>query len=326
MRPHATLLAVALTACTTRTEAPQRVSAVETLPARFVESSIEEVVEPARVESNANAAAPSVADAGDTALDPGKLGVLGSLDSKEVGGVGGLMAALPQATCLVHPRGLRHLVDPSALIDGARAVYGDDELARHYGTPLPVPAARVQPSHDGLCIPFGGTTLRLIDTPGHARHHHGVWDGHTRTWFAGDTFGVSYRECDGPRGPWALPTTSPVQFEPDALVGSVQRLLDAGPERICVTHYGALGPGAALQRIGASLQDDVRRHAALGRSLRDAPDRHDRLRAGVRALLLDSARRQGVPLADDALAALLATDIELNALGLGAWLDRGPPR
>jgi glyoxylase-like metal-dependent hydrolase (beta-lactamase superfamily II) len=38
------------------------------------------------------------------------------------GGVGALMRELPGARALVHPRGVRHMVDPSALWQGALAV------------------------------------------------------------------------------------------------------------------------------------------------------------------------------------------------------------
>ena len=40
------------------------------------------------------------------------------------GGAGQLMQALPQAELLVHPRGARHLIDPTKLWAGATAVYG----------------------------------------------------------------------------------------------------------------------------------------------------------------------------------------------------------
>ena len=65
------------------------------------------------------------------------------------GGVGGLMQALPSAKLLVHPRGLRHLLDPSALYQGALAVYGQEEMDRSYGQLQGVPEARAMASHDG---------------------------------------------------------------------------------------------------------------------------------------------------------------------------------
>ena len=49
------------------------------------------------------------------------------------GGAGLLMANLPNAQALIHPRGARHLVNPLALVEGARAVYGPEEVLRTYG-------------------------------------------------------------------------------------------------------------------------------------------------------------------------------------------------
>ena len=41
------------------------------------------------------------------------------------GGAGQMMQALPNAQAVLHPRGAPHLVDPSKLIAGTIAVYGD---------------------------------------------------------------------------------------------------------------------------------------------------------------------------------------------------------
>ena len=149
------------------------------------------------------------------------------------GGVGALMRELPGAQVLVHPRGARHLIDPSALYEGALAVYGAEEMARSYGELIAVPAGRVQSAADGMTVDLGGSPLRLVDTPGHARHHHCIWDAATRGWFTGDTFGISYPEFTSERGRWIFPTSTPVQFEPEVLRASVQRLLAADPACAC---------------------------------------------------------------------------------------------
>ena len=235
------------------------------------------------------------------------------------GGVGALMRELPRATVLVHPRGLRHLVDPTALYEGALAVYGPEEMARSYGQLVPVPAERVQPSSDGMTLEWSGSTLRLIDTPGHARHHHCIWDEATRGWFTGDTFGIAYPEFDGPQGRWIFPTSTPVQFEPDALRESVQRLLQAEPRCMYLTHFGRV---ADVPRLAAVQFDLLDRTVALSQSLRYAPDRHRRLKDGLLSAYLESLAANGIAVADDTVARLLAVDLELNAQGIAAWLDR----
>ena len=141
------------------------------------------------------------------------------------GGAGEMMRRLPQARLVVHPRGAWHMVDPSKLWAGASAVFGKEFVLRSYGAPVPVDASRVVEATDGFTLELGGRPLRFLDTPGHARHHFCVWDETSRSMFTGDTFGLSYRELASARGAFVLPTTTPVQFEPEALLASIDRLV-----------------------------------------------------------------------------------------------------
>lgn len=233
------------------------------------------------------------------------------------GGAGALMQALPKARLLVHPRGERHMVDPSALIAGASEVYGADEVARAYGTIAPIPKERVVTSHDGMTVQLAGRTLTLLDTPGHAKHHHCIWDERSKSFFTGDTFGLSYREFDTARGPWLLPTTTPVHFDPPVLKASVQRLLSYQPESMFLTHYGRVQDVAAL---GATLLEQIDELVQLALPLRDAPDRHAQLKHALSATYLKRVHAHGCTLADDEVLHLLANDIELNAQGIAVWL------
>ncbi|HEX6363619.1 MAG TPA: MBL fold metallo-hydrolase, partial [Albitalea sp.] len=235
------------------------------------------------------------------------------------GGVGLLMQHLPGARLVVHPRGARHLVDPSRLMASARTVYGDDEVQRAYGDVVGVPAARVVTTHDGMTLDWHGRRFTFIDTPGHARHHHAIWDVQSRGWFTGDTFGLSYREFDTDRGPWLLPTTTPVQFEPERLLASVQRLLDADPQWMYLTHFGPVGRPRAL---GAQFEAQLAQMVALGLAVAGAHDRHAALKRGLETLYLERIRAHGCTMSDAEALDLLAMDVELNAQGMGIWLDK----
>ena len=235
------------------------------------------------------------------------------------GGVGQLMRELPRARALVHPRGVRHIVDPSVLWQGASAVYGPEEMARSYGELLPVPAERVLPTADGMVVHLAERALVFADTPGHARHHHCVWDEASRGWFTGDTFGLSYREFDTGKGPWIVPTATPVQFEPEALVASVQRLLARQPACMYLTHYSRVDD---VPRLGALLLDLLMQLVALGRREQQNPERHEALKRGQLDLFCASLAAHGCTLARERVAELLAIDIELNAQGMAIRLDR----
>lgn len=241
------------------------------------------------------------------------------------GGAGALMAALPAARLLVHPRGARHLINPTVLLGSARSVYGDEEVRRAYGTVVPIEASRVVESADGMTVKLAGRPLLLLDTPGHARHHHCVWDERSQGFFTGDTFGLSYREFDTPQGPWLLPTTSPTQFDPLAMRASIERLLAYQPERMYLTHYGCIGDVAARGRDVLALLDAV---VALGRQVGaqglPAAERQAALVEGLTALYLQRLHAMGSTVSRTQLMALLGMDLELNAQGMAVWLDTPP--
>ena len=237
------------------------------------------------------------------------------------GGAGLLMQELPGATLVVHPRGAPHLIDPQRLMDGARAVYGAEEVARSYGDVIGVPAERVLCTADGFTLDFAGRALTFLDTPGHARHHHCIWDARSRGFFTGDTFGISYREFDTAHGPWVLPTTTPVQFDPEALRRSVERMLTYQPEVMYLTHYG---PVREAPRLAVLLLAQMDAMVALARALPADEARDAALKRGFSDIHHASLRAHGSALGNEQVDALLALDLELNAQGMAVWLDRKP--
>lgn len=235
------------------------------------------------------------------------------------GGAGALMRELPNARMLLHPRGVRHMADPSALQRAVVDIYGAETVARDYGTLVPVDAARITPSEDGMVVMLGQRRLELAHTPGHALHHHCLWDEASRSWFTGDTFGVSYREFDTVRGPWMLLSSTPVQFDPPALRASVQRLLERQPRWVHLTHYGRLGSVATL---GEQLLRAIDTMVELGRATPSGTGREPRLAHSLQRQYEHEARVHGCMLGDTAVAAALEMDIRLNAQGLAIWLER----
>nr|WP_298129422.1 MBL fold metallo-hydrolase [uncultured Pseudoxanthomonas sp.] len=238
------------------------------------------------------------------------------------GGAGLLLQHLPNATLVAHPRAAPHLIYPAKLVEGATAVYGEEEIQRSYGTVQPVPKARVRIVEDGETLMLSGRALQFIDTPGHARHHHCIWDARSRCWFTGDTFGLSYRELDGPQGAFILPTTTPVQFEPVALKASIARMVAYEPDGMYLTHYGRVGD---VPRLAQALYEQIDAMVAIAEACDGRADRHRCLTAGLSALYLERAHALQVPLADEDVLRVLAMDIELNAQGMAVWLDRGRP-
>src|ERR1700746_2431374 len=74
------------------------------------------------------------------------------------GGAGRLMRELPNARAVLHPRGAPHMIDPSRLIAGSRAVYGEARFARLYGELIPLAPDRVH-------VPAAGELLTPSPVP-----------------------------------------------------------------------------------------------------------------------------------------------------------------
>jgi len=235
------------------------------------------------------------------------------------GGAGELIARLPNARALVHPRGARHMIDPSKLWAGASAVYGEAVMEREYGRLRPIPAERVVEADDGHEVDLAGRILRAIHTPGHAKHHIAIHDSRANVCFTGDVFGLSYREFDTANGPFVLPTTSPVQFDPDELHASIERLVALKPAAMYLTHYSRVED---IARLAADLHEQIDAMVNLALAARGNADRHHALVDGLTALYAERARKHGWDGGRAALQQLLQMDIELNAQGLEVWLDR----
>ena len=235
------------------------------------------------------------------------------------GGAGALLRHLPRATLVAHPRGARHLVDPTRLVAGAVAVYGEEAVRRHYGELAPAPEDRVRSIDDGEALSLGREELRFLHTPGHARHHLCVHAPSLGGVFTGDLFGISYDELRTQEGPFVYPTTTPVQFDPEAMEASIRRILDLDPDRLLLTHYGALSEPA---RRAADLLDLMGAFVEAARRAPEGPGRAPHLRRAIDEILWQAYRSMGGPLPIERARAYYGIDVELNAQGLEVWLER----
>ena len=236
------------------------------------------------------------------------------------GGAGLFMSKLPNATLVVHERGARHMADPTKLYAGVEVVYGKDNAKRLYGDLLPISEARIQIGKHGDTLSLGQRTLEILDTPGHARHHISVVDHAAKGIFSGDTFGLSYRELDVDGKAFIFPTTTPVNFEPDAMHTSIELMRSFKPSGIYLTHY------SQVTEVD-KLADDLHRHIdALVDITNKAPGQGDArkqaIQAAMTAYLLKEVRAHGCTLPDAEVKAIFATDLDLNAQGLAYWKEQ----
>lgn len=237
------------------------------------------------------------------------------------GGVGRLMEALGHAQLLVHEKGARHMIDPSKLQQGATAVYGEEEFQRTYGELLPVDERRVTVMKDDSDISLGQRRLHFIDTPGHADHHFCIYDEQTKGWFTGDTFGLAYKELDYDGKPFIIPTTTPVQFDPDKLKHSIQRLISNDPEVMYLTHFGEV---SSPKKLAAQLLDQIDELVQISHKYADLDENMqvEGIYRELMALLLRKLEHHGSQLSLEEQKTILHTDVLLNAKGLYVYNKR----
>jgi glyoxylase-like metal-dependent hydrolase (beta-lactamase superfamily II) len=209
--------------------------------------------EPVLVETGSQSSVPVLLRALDRlGLGPSDLSavVVTHIHLDHAGGVGDVARAFPAATVHVHEKGARHLADPTRLVSSAARVYGEllDSL---YGRLDPTPAERIRVIGDTDVVRVGpDRVLTAIDSPGHAKHHVGLYDSESGILFAGDAVGVRLPDVGVLR-----PSTPPPDFDLDQAVRSLGKFAARRPSGIALAHYGLVDdPLPLLEEAEATLR------------------------------------------------------------------------
>lgn len=232
------------------------------------------------------------------------------------GGAGAMMAAFPEAQLLIHPRGARHMVDPTRLVAGTMEVYGEELFVKLYGEIMAVDEARVRSIEDGETVSLVGRKLEFRHTRGHAEHHFCIWDAVSRGWFSGDMFGISYPWCRSSTDDFVLPSTTPSQFDPETFLASVDLLCSYHPQRLFLTHYGEL---LYTEKKADLLREQIGIYCELARTHANDPSA---LEASLAEQTIQLIRGTGLAGDEAQWRQSLVFDMGLNAQGLLIWLAR----
>ncbi len=235
------------------------------------------------------------------------------------GGAGLLMSKLPNARCVVHPRGAPHMIEPAKLIKGTEGVYGVKRTREMYGEILPIDERRVVVAEDDGWVDLNGRRMQTLFTEGHARHHYCLNDPTSRGVFTGDNFGVSYRELDTQNGEFIYPTSTPASFDPAEAHKSVDRIMACDPKQVYLTHYSRVRD---LDRLAADMHAGIDAYEQMALNCRDADNRGEALEAAMYDYLATRLRAHGFNGDDDAMRSVIQVDVTLNAAGLVSWLQR----
>jgi glyoxylase-like metal-dependent hydrolase (beta-lactamase superfamily II) len=133
------------------------------------------------------------------------------------------------AKIYVHPVGAKHLADPTRLIASARRIY-NEQMETLWGEIQAVSRENIHEIHDGERIKRGGIEIQVIETLGHASHHHSYLVDDLL--FTGDIAGI--RIENGP----VLPPTPPPDINIELWQESIRKMSNLNLQAMYLTHSG----------------------------------------------------------------------------------------
>jgi glyoxylase-like metal-dependent hydrolase (beta-lactamase superfamily II) len=238
------------------------------------------------------------------------------------GGAGLLLEECPDAKVVVHPKGLRHLADPSRLIAGARAVYGE-KFDTLFHPILPIPEDKLIGMYDKDTLTISeDCTLTFYDTPGHANHHFSIYHPKVNGMFTGDTVGIRYSTLIKDGVEFYLPTTSPNQFSPVKMLQSIELCRSLDLDCLFFGHYGmSTNPNEVYKQVSFWIEQFVggaKRGYSTGKTLQEQIE----LTAhGLFQEIADYLHRLGIQ-KDHEVFELLKLDMEVCSMGLIDYLHK----
>ena len=166
--------------------------------------------------------------------------ILTHIHIDHAGGVGTALKEMKKAKVIAHNRARPHLIDPSRLWQASLKTLG--KMAIEFGEIEPVPEHKIIIAIDLMKIDFGpGLIMELYLTPGHAPHHISLFDKASKILIAGEAAGVYTHDTIRP--------ATPPPFKIDEAIASIDRLIKAGPEKICYGHFGCYGNAAEKLKL-----------------------------------------------------------------------------
>jgi len=224
------------------------------------------------------------------------------------GAVGEVALRYPGARVICHPRGLRHLADPTRLVAAAGQVYGD-RLDSLYGGMTSVDRDSLVGAEDMQVLDLGGRKLTLVHSPGHAKHHIAIFDDSTGVLLVGDAVGVKV-----PGGGPLRPAMPPDDFDLDLAIGSLHKFADLKPAQVVLTHFG---PAGEPQEVLHEAEATMRRWCAVAETAFAEDPTVDHIERALLERVFEPAEEPSRQPVVDTLNGFTS-----NAAGMHGWLSR----
>lgn len=154
------------------------------------------------------------------------------------GGGATLLKKYPSSKIYVHPRGVKHIINPERLWNATLNVLKD--AAELYGKPHPADPSKVIGIEDNQVFDLGGVQIKALYTPGHAPHHVSYYVIPDRIMITGDSVGI-YLEG-------ALYPVSIHPYDLECAIRSLERMLEFKPQIVAFAHFGVNNDGEGILR------------------------------------------------------------------------------
>ncbi len=238
------------------------------------------------------------------------------------GGAGLMLRNCPNAKVIVHPKGERHLSNPSRLIAGAKAVYGE-KFSELFDPILPIPADRLISMDDQSQLKISPTcTLKFFDSPGHANHHFSIYYPNGNGMFTGDTVGVFYPQLYRDGIELYLPSTSPNQFDPEKMRHSISMFENMNLDAIYFGHFGkSHSPHEVYRQVRLWLNIFVDAAQLAFKEYTQFNDRVQLTEQIISKKLSEYLTSNGIS-SDHLVYEVLNIDLNVCSMGLIDYLDR----
>ena len=143
------------------------------------------------------------------------------------GGAGLLVKHFPEARVICHPKGVKHMVDPSKLWEGSRQFLG--KVADVYGEIAAVPEKNIGYQNP---VEAGDVVINIFETPGHAPSHLCYQIGNLL--FLGEVAGINYPLDRA----LYLRIATPPPFIYEIYRASLEKAASLDVSHVCFGHYG----------------------------------------------------------------------------------------
>jgi len=131
----------------------------------------------------------------------------------------------------VHPKGIRHLADPTRLWNSAARIYGDEGMSMLWGAMEKIHKEKLFSVEDEQVLTLGEVKFTAHHSPGHAKHHI-AWQ-YGQALFTGDVGGVCIN--NGP----LEPPCPPPDIDAVAWHASIEKLSSIKEvTQLYLTHFG----------------------------------------------------------------------------------------